>query len=82
MFNASTKVVTLSCDQDVSNGYTWVPYASFGLDGSGGANGNTDWGLEATDPMSVGLHGYSERMVVAAGNRSLDYFTVIGGVAP
>lgn len=81
-FNASTKVVTLSYDADVANGYAWVPYASFGLDGSGGANGNTDWGLGATDRMAVGLYGYSERMTVAAGSMSLDNFTVIGGVAP
>jgi hypothetical protein len=81
-FDAGTKVATLFYDVDSSNGHAWVQYGSFGLAGSGGANGNTDWGLANGARMVVAVYGYSSNMVVKSGKMNGDNFQVTGGVAP
>jgi len=81
-FDAGNKVVTLSYDTDSSNGYTWVPYGSFGLDGTGGDDANSDWDLDDGDRFGISLYGYSSNMVVTPGQMRADDFHVTGGVMP
>ena len=81
-FDSAKKVVTVFYDADRTNGYQWVPYGTFGLAGSGGADGNTDWGMTDSDTFPVYVYGYSEGMSVAAGKMYGDNFSLTGGVAP
>lgn len=81
-FTAATKVVTLSYDSDPANGYTWVQFGSFGLAGSGGADGNTNWGLGNADRFLAAVYGYSSSTVVPAGKIHGDNFRTKGGVVP
>ena len=81
-FNSITKVITVFYDPDTSNGYQWVPYGSFGLVGTGGANGNTDWGLTDADLFLLYVYGYSERLTITSGELYGDNFLESGGVTP
>jgi hypothetical protein len=81
-FVGATKVVTVFYDDDLSNGYQWVPFGSFGLAGAGGADGNTDWGLGETDQFPVYVYGYSASMAINAGLVFGDNFVETGGVTP
>lgn len=79
-FDADTKVVTFFYDMDSGNGDDWVQYGSFGLAGSGGADGNTNWKLSKDDWFEVALYGYSSNMVVNAGEVYGDNFLAAGGI--
>jgi hypothetical protein len=81
-FNSGTRVITVSYDPDISNGYQWVQYGSFGLAGTGGANGNTDWGLADADLFLLYVYGYSEHMIITSGQLFGDNFVESGGVVP
>lgn len=75
-YNGASKIVTTYYDATgSSNGFQWVQLASYGLNGSGGANGNTDWGL-TTSGFIVSIYGYSELMVLTPGEVSLDNFSL------
>ena len=60
-FDSTTKVFTVYYDNDPSDGYQWTEFGSFGVAGSGGANGNTKWGLTSTDQFVARVFGYSEK---------------------
>lgn len=79
-FDAAGKVMTLRYDVDPTNGYDWITYGSFGVDGSGGTDGNANWGLSASDRFGVAVYGYSSTMVVTAGQMTGDNFRIAGGV--
>ena len=79
-FNSTTKVVTLFYDTEVSDGYQWLELGSFGLAGSGGTNGTTDWGLKDSDQFTVYLSGFSDFMTVFEGQMYVDNFQETGGV--
>ena len=81
-FNSTTKVITAFYDSNVSNGYQWVQFASFGVAGAGGANGNTNWGLTASDQFSIFVYGFSQGMAINSGQMYLDNFMETGGIAP
>jgi hypothetical protein len=79
-FASATKVVTLYYDLDLSDGRQWTQLASFGIAGTGGADGNSDWALAATDQITLYLFGYADGMVVTSGEIFLDNFAETGGV--
>jgi hypothetical protein len=81
-FDSVTKVITVSYDLDTGNGYQWVQYGSFGLAGTGGGNGNTDWGLTDADLFLLYVYGYSEGMAITSGQLFGDNFMESGGVVP
>jgi hypothetical protein len=81
-FDADTKVLTLYYDADSTDGYVWTSLASFSVDGNGGVDGNTNWGMTADDRFSLALYGYAEQMAVGAGVVYSDNFQVTGGVTP
>ena len=81
-FNSSTKVVTLFYDTDPTDGYTWTQYGSYGIDGSGGTDGNMSWGLSDTNQIVVGVYGYSANSAISADQVALDNFEATGLVAP
>ena len=78
-FDSSSKVVTVYYDLNPGNGYTWEPFGSFGLAGSGGTQGNTDW--EMVNNFQLLVYGYSANMYVG-GNMYGDNLEVIGGTEP
>jgi hypothetical protein len=80
LFDSSSQVIHAQYDTDPSNGYQWTPYGSFGITGSGGSNGNADWGLGDADLLYIYAYGYSARMRVEAGKMWGDNFLVTGGV--
>jgi len=80
-FNATTKVLTVLYDTDPTDGYTWIPYATFGVAGSGGADGNVDWAMAATDAFTFTVYGYSTAMFVDPGLMWGDNF-VTNGLVP
>lgn len=82
VFTAATKVITVFYDSDVSNGYQWVQYGSFGIAGAAGLDGNTDWGLSDTDQFTVFVYGFSQGMVITSGQMYGDNFMETGGVGP
>lgn len=79
-FDSGGKVLTLYYDINPANGYTWVEFGSFGVDGSGGASGNANWGLTGSDTFLVSLYGYSSNMIITSGKVFGDNFQVTGGV--
>ena len=82
VFTAATRVVTVFYDLDVSNGYQWIQYGSFGVAGSGGVDGNTDWGLTDSSQFSVLVYGFSQGMTITSGQLYGDNFIETGGVGP
>ena len=77
-FDHVTKVVTVS----YFDGAFWNDFGTFGVAGSGGGNGNADWGLTDSDQFIAYIFGYSENMVVGDGELYGDNFQEIGGVPP
>jgi hypothetical protein len=55
-FNSATKVFSTLYDQ----GGGWVQIGSFGIDGSGGTNGNADWDMTNGSTFTVGILGIAE----------------------
>ena len=75
-FSASTKVITAYYDSTGSaDGFQWTQIASYGIGGSGGANGNVNWGLSAGSPLAVTIYGFSSGMTVTAGQLTMDNFS-------
>jgi hypothetical protein len=85
-FDSATKVLTVLYDKDVTDGYQWVEYGSFGIAGAGGANGNTNWGLAEGDQFSAFVYGRSRfenpRQRITSGQMFGDNFMETGGVPP
>lgn len=81
-FNSGSKVITLFYDTDPSDGYSWTEFASYGVDGNSGDDGNADWGMEDADQFYFELFGYGQDHKVLAGTQSLDNVMVTGGVTP
>ena len=81
-FDSTNRVVTVSYDLDTADGYQWVEQATFGVGGSGGVDGNSDWDLAATDQFSLYLYGYSQSQTLTSGQVFADNFVETGGVAP
>jgi hypothetical protein len=81
-FNAVTKVFTVSYYADPGTGFQWIDFGSFGVNGSGGFNGNASWGMTDTDQFVAYVFGYSEKMTVADGQLYGDNFVEAGGVPP
>jgi hypothetical protein len=81
-FDSTAKVLTLYYDEDRTNGYQWTELGSFDVDGSGGTDGSTNWGLTSDDRFILAIYGYTEQMPIAAGEMYGDNFVITGGVAP
>ena len=75
VFTSSNKVITLYYDLDISNGYQWVQFGSFGVAGANGADGNQDWGMASTDTFPVFVYGFSEETIITNG-LAADNFSV------
>ncbi len=56
-FNSQAKVLSTYYDINPSNADNWIPVDSYGIDGSDGIDGNTDWGLTGAATFFVGLRG-------------------------
>jgi hypothetical protein len=80
VFNSSSKVISVFYDLNPKDGYQWVQYGSFGLAGSGGADGNADWGMSDSDRFPVYVYGYSQNMNVPAGQLAADNFLITGSI--
>lgn len=66
---------------DTSNGYAWLKLAEYGIAGSGGADANDDWRLNARSEFDIGVYGYAENVSIRAGELYLDHFTADGSQA-
>ena len=84
-FDATTKVLT--CYQgsgSIPEGYSWTEFAAYGIAGSGGTRGNTNWGMVGTQQFRVALFAYSDAATVTSGTMHTDNFrlapVVSGGV--
>lgn len=78
-FNATTKVATAYYALGTSE--NWVQFATFGLAGSGGASGNADWGMSASDKFRIYVYGYSTYSTITSGQMYADDFTATGLVS-
>jgi hypothetical protein len=74
-FNHLTKVFAVS----YLNG-TWIDFGTFGVNGSGGINGNANWALTDTDYFKAYIFGYSEGIAVSSGELYGDNFGETGGI--
>jgi hypothetical protein len=81
-FNPAAKVFTVSYDADPSPDYQWVDFGTFGVNGSGGFNGNVSWGLTDSDQFIAYVFGYSIGMTVGDGQMYGDNFQETGGLEP
>jgi hypothetical protein len=75
LFNHLTKVFTVS----YFNG-TWIDFGTFGVNGSGGFDGNANWGLTNSDYFKAYIFGYSTGIAVTSGEIYGDNFQETGGV--
>ena len=76
-FDSSTKVLTCYYDPDgPQNGYTWLQLASLGINGSGGEDGNSSWGLSGSQPFQISLFGYSSDRTIPSGSLYADNFRI------
>lgn len=80
VFVAATKVLRLFYDVDPDNGYAWIEYGSFSVDGGGGVDGNANWGLTNDDYFTVEVYGYSSQMTIGPNLVYGDDFEITGGV--
>jgi hypothetical protein len=74
-FNHLTQVFTVS----YFNG-TWIDFGTFGVNGSGGFDGNANWGLTNSDYFKAYIFGYSTGIAVTSGEIYGDNFQETGGV--
>jgi hypothetical protein len=81
LYDSTSKVLSTQYDTDPSDGYQWIPYGTFGIAGTGGTDGNANWGLAGSDVLQVYVYGFSARMKIDAGKMWGDNFLVTGGVA-
>jgi len=79
-FDSASKTVAVEYDIDPSDGYQWTLYGSFGLAGSGGSNGDANWGLSGSDVLYAYVYGYSARMKIDPGKMWGDNFLLSGWV--
>lgn len=80
VFSATAKTLTTYYDTDATNGYQWTLLGSFGVAGSGGTDGNANWGYTDSDVFVVDVYGFSSNMVVSGGHMWGDNFLTTGGV--
>lgn len=81
-FNAVTKVLAFWRDADgPQNGYSWIQQASYGTNGSGGANGNDSWNLTGANTMAVEIYGFTDGFAAAAGTVYADNFSASTGTS-
>ena len=74
-YNPGTHVFTSYYDADGSaNGYSWTQLASFGIGGTGGANGNASWGMSGSQAFQIAIYGYSVNTTVTNGQMAADNF--------
>ncbi|MCP5068905.1 MAG: hypothetical protein GY946_20275 [bacterium] len=76
VYDSATSVLSALYDIDPSNGYSWTSFASWGLAGSGGANGNVDWGMAPDSVMFVVPFGASTDISIASGELYGDNFSI------
>jgi len=81
-YTSGTRVIRVYYDTDPGNGYQWIEYASYGVDGSGGISGNVNWGLTDSDKFRPFVYGYSELTSITSGQLYGDNFQETGGVVP
>jgi len=82
-FNSKTKVFTVYYNPDPGDEDLWTPFGTFGVAGSGGQNGNTNWGLNENDLFVATVFGFSVHAdKIASGELYGDNFLVMGGVGP
>lgn len=74
-YTSATKIFTVS----YFDGSVWVDFGTFGVNGSGGLNGNANWALAASDQFIAYVFGYSEKMAVGNGQLYGDNFQETGG---
>ncbi|MCG3147886.1 MAG: hypothetical protein PCFJNLEI_01327 [Verrucomicrobiae bacterium] len=79
-FNSATQVLTAYYDVNSANGYQWAVLGSYGIGGSGGASGNTDWDMGATDRLTLLLYGYGEKAVITGNTLAGDDLATTGGI--
>jgi hypothetical protein len=80
VFDGATKVLTAYYDVDPADGYTWVPFASYGLAGGGGIDGNANFALSDADQFRIAVYGFSTFLGVTGGQMYGDDFTTVGFV--
>ncbi len=82
-YNSQTHVFSAYYDVGggATNGYIWTPLASFGINSSGGTNGNVSWGLSGSQAFQVALYGYDSNIGVSAGQMSADNFSAATAAA-
>ncbi len=77
-YDAGSQTMTTSYDPDGSaNGFLGIPLGSFGINGSGGATGNANWGMDAASEFYVNVYGYSEEATITSGMLYGDNFTAV-----
>ncbi len=82
VYQGQTKVVFAYYDPDgKANGYAWTLLASFGINNSGGADGNARWGMTSSDIFLVSPYGYSERMLIPRNRVWADNFSAATAIA-
>jgi hypothetical protein len=76
-FDSATEVLTCFYDPDgPQNGYTWLRFASVGINGNGGTDGNTTWEINGSQPFQISLLGYSYDRTILAGSLYADNFRI------
>lgn len=75
-FDSTSKVITVHYDLNPGDGYTWVQLGSFGIGGSGGEDGTTDWGMSSSGKFTLALYGYSSHEKVTTNQIYGDNFIV------
>ncbi len=81
-YAGATRILQISYDSNLADGYQWQPLARFGLGGSGGTNGDANWALSGLDQFAVSVYGYSVGMTIGPGQMAVDNFRETGGVEP
>ncbi|MEX0320691.1 MAG: Ig-like domain-containing protein [Puniceicoccaceae bacterium] len=81
-YDSGTRIIT--ADYWPSNEPDWIELASFGVGGSGGLNGNSDWGLGSEGTFEMTLWGYTLARSVSSGNAFFESISVqaTGGSGP
>ncbi|NDV61245.1 hypothetical protein G0Q06_02135 [Puniceicoccales bacterium CK1056] len=76
IYDSATRIITAEFWPNGEPG--WIELATFGVSGSGGNEGNSNWGLGAADTFDLTLWGYADAKSVSAGSIYFESFSVEG----
>lgn len=75
-YESDSSVITLYYDDNVTNGYQWTEWVSFGIDGDSDGDHNQDFGITSgtAGELEIALYGSASNIAISSGQMYIDDF--------